>query len=150
MKSGLRSEVFEKLSRIAGAISSPEVMEWKKKGGKVIGYKPYPPRHLIPITDPRHEPGMQWCEDNEAPVLCHAGPVDHVITLAQKYPHAKFLIAHSGMDWGFAERVADAATGHELGYRLSDPVRLRPHHLAQDQPGLDRSDQFHHGAAHTL
>ena len=38
MKSGLRSEVFEKLSRIAGAISSPEVMEWKKKGGKVIGY----------------------------------------------------------------------------------------------------------------
>ena len=78
-------------------------------GGKVIGYKPYPPRQLIPITDPRHEPGLKWCEANAAPVLCHAGPVEHVVQLAPKYPHAKFLIAHSGMDWAFAEKVAEAA-----------------------------------------
>ncbi|MGE5531545.1 MAG: amidohydrolase family protein [Bacteroidota bacterium] len=81
-------------------------------GGKVIGYKPYPPRQLVPITDPRHELALQWCEDNEAPVLCHAGPVEHVVQLAPKYPHAKFLIAHSGMDWNFAEKVADAAKSY--------------------------------------
>lgn len=78
-------------------------------GGKVIGYKPYPPRQLIPITDPRHELALKWCDEHGAPVLCHAGPVEHVVELAPKYPNAKFLIAHSGMEWSFAEKVAEAA-----------------------------------------
>lgn len=78
-------------------------------GGKVIGYKPYPPRQAVPITDPKHARAMQWCEEHGAPVLCHCGPVEHVVELAPKYPNAKFLIAHSGMDWGFAEKVAAAA-----------------------------------------
>lgn len=82
-------------------------------GGKVIGYKPYPPRQLIPITDPRHERALQWCEEHRAPVLCHAGPVEHVVELAPKYPHARFLIAHSGMEWSFAEKVARAAAEYD-------------------------------------
>ena len=85
-------------------------------GGKVIGYKPYPPRQLIPITDPRHEPALRWCDEHRAPVLCHAGPVEHVVELAPKYPNARFLIAHSGMDWGFAEKVAAAARSYANVY----------------------------------
>ena len=81
-------------------------------GGKVIGYKPYPARQRIPITDPRHKPALQWCEEHAAPVLCHAGPVEHVVELAPKYPTAQFLIAHSGMEWGFAERAAQAAKSY--------------------------------------
>ena len=78
-------------------------------GGKVIGYKPYPPRQLVPITDPRHERALQWCEEHGAPVLMHAGPAEHAVELAPKYPHAKFLIAHSGSSWDLAEKAADAA-----------------------------------------
>lgn len=78
-------------------------------GGKVIGYKPYPPRQLVPITDPRHERALQWCEEHGAPILLHAGPPEHVVELAPKYPHARFIVAHSGSDWSLAEKVADAA-----------------------------------------
>ena len=78
-------------------------------GGKVIGYKPYPPRQQVPITDPRHERALQWCEEHGAPVLLHAGPPDHVVQLAPKYPRAKFIIAHAGSDWSLAEKTAEAA-----------------------------------------
>lgn len=78
-------------------------------GGKVIGYKPYPPRQMVPITDPRHERALQWCEEHAAPVLLHAGPAEHAAELAPKYPHAKFLIAHAGSSWDLAEKTADAA-----------------------------------------
>jgi len=38
MQSGLNSEVFDKFARIAGAINNSEVENWKKQGGKVMGY----------------------------------------------------------------------------------------------------------------
>ena len=38
MKSGLKSEIFEKFAAIAGNIMNPSVQKWKHKGGKVIGY----------------------------------------------------------------------------------------------------------------
>ncbi|MEN6642865.1 MAG: amidohydrolase family protein [Armatimonadia bacterium] len=78
-------------------------------GGKVVGYKPYPPRQLKPIIDPCHELALQWCEEHGAPVLLHAGPAEHVVELAPKYPNAKFIIAHAGSEWGLAERAAAAA-----------------------------------------
>lgn len=78
-------------------------------GGKVIGYKPYPPRQQVPVIDPRHERALQWCEEHGAPVLLHAGPPDHVTQLAEKYPHAQFLIAHAGSTWDLAEKAAEAA-----------------------------------------
>lgn len=78
-------------------------------GGRVIGYKPYPPRQQVPLTDPRHERALQWCEEHEAPVLMHAGPADHAMQLAEKYPRAKFIIAHAGSSWDLAEKAAEAA-----------------------------------------
>ncbi len=38
MKSGLKSEVFEKFTAVAGGIMNPSVEAWKKGGGKVMGY----------------------------------------------------------------------------------------------------------------
>ena len=48
MKSGLRSEVFEKFAAIAGVIMNPEVVNWKKSGSKVMGYTcSFVPEELI-------------------------------------------------------------------------------------------------------
>ena len=38
MKSGLKSEVFDKFAAIAGGIMNPSVQKWKDDGGKVMGY----------------------------------------------------------------------------------------------------------------
>jgi len=38
MKSGLKSEVFEKFAAAAGGIMNPSVAAWKQQGGKVMGY----------------------------------------------------------------------------------------------------------------
>jgi benzoyl-CoA reductase subunit C len=38
MKSGLKSKVFENFSKIAGSINNSEVDNWKKQGGRVLGY----------------------------------------------------------------------------------------------------------------
>ena len=37
MRSGLKSDIFEKFSALAGSISNSEVEGWKQQGGKVIG-----------------------------------------------------------------------------------------------------------------
>lgn len=38
MKSGLKSEVFEKFVKIAGGIINPSIENWRNNGGRVIGY----------------------------------------------------------------------------------------------------------------
>ena len=38
MRSGLKSDIFEKFAALAGSISNSEVEGWKQQGGKVIGY----------------------------------------------------------------------------------------------------------------
>jgi benzoyl-CoA reductase/2-hydroxyglutaryl-CoA dehydratase subunit BcrC/BadD/HgdB len=48
MKSGLNSEIFEKFAKIAGGIMNAEIEDWKKQGGRVIGYLcPVVPEELI-------------------------------------------------------------------------------------------------------
>lgn len=87
--------------------------------GRVVGYKPYPPRQARPLTDPVHKLPLSWCNDRGAPVLCHVGgggnrcvsPED-AAAVAPDYPNAKFLIAHTGSSWDIAERVAKAAKAH--------------------------------------
>ncbi len=38
MKNGINSRVYEKLFQIAGGIMSPAIEDWKKQGGRVMGY----------------------------------------------------------------------------------------------------------------
>ncbi len=38
MKSGLKSEVFEKFVKIAGGIMNPSVSDWRNNGGRIMGY----------------------------------------------------------------------------------------------------------------
>jgi predicted TIM-barrel fold metal-dependent hydrolase len=83
---------------------------------RVVGYKPYPPRHGVPLTDPVHELPLTWANERAAPVLCHCGPggarcvtPEDAVALAPKYPQAKFLLAHAGQSWDVAERIAAAA-----------------------------------------
>ncbi len=85
-------------------------------GGRVIGYKPYPPRQGVPITDPRHEKVLKWCDAHRAPILLHAGPPEQVMELAPRYPQAQFLIAHAGSSWDLAQKAAEAARRFENVY----------------------------------
>lgn len=87
--------------------------------GRVVGYKPYPPRQARALTDPVHRLPLNWCNERGAPVLCHVGaggnrcvsPED-AAAVAPEYPNARFLIAHTGSSWDIAERVAKAAKAH--------------------------------------
>jgi predicted TIM-barrel fold metal-dependent hydrolase len=81
-----------------------------------IGYKPYPAEHGVPLDDPAYEPIMQWLNENEAPLLGHGATdkmrgltPDVAMTLAERYPGAKFIIAHTGRSYTFAEAVIAAA-----------------------------------------
>ena len=48
MKSGLNSEIFDKFAKIAGGLMNTEIENWKKQGGKVMGYLcPVIPEELI-------------------------------------------------------------------------------------------------------
>ncbi len=77
---------------------------------KVVGFKPYPPQQGVPFNDPKWAPAMEWANENEKPVLCHAMKSDVAIELGNKYPRAKFLIAHSGSSWDMAEDVVKSTT----------------------------------------
>ncbi len=43
----------------------PEIMQREVervfRSGAMSGYKPYPPRHAVPILDRRHRPMLEWC-----------------------------------------------------------------------------------------
>lgn len=84
--------------------------------GRVVGYKPYPPRHQVPLTDARHRPMLEWADAKAAPVLCHGGlspgsavTPDQLDRLAPMYPRAQFLLAHAGSSWALAEALVPVA-----------------------------------------
>ncbi|GAH42534.1 unnamed protein product, partial [marine sediment metagenome] len=105
----------------------PEVMreEFERVfvSGKLRGYKPYPPKHAVPITDPRHRPMLEWCDRQGLPVLCHGWlsgeqyvtPED-LDQLAPAYLNARFLLAHTGGWWDFAEALVPVARKHPNVY----------------------------------
>ncbi|MGI5819242.1 MAG: amidohydrolase family protein [Armatimonadota bacterium] len=83
--------------------------------GRVIGYKPYPPRQQVPLTDVRHRPMLEWADRRGAPVLCHGGlspqtavTPDQLAYLAPMYPNAKFLLGHAGSSWALAEALVSS------------------------------------------
>ncbi|HCU36773.1 MAG TPA: hypothetical protein DGT21_15385 [Armatimonadetes bacterium] len=83
---------------------------------RVVGYKPYPSQQGIRIDAPEHELILRWADEQEKPVLCHgsmspAGGMspDMAKDLGKKYPNAKFLVAHTGSSWPFAQGIAAAA-----------------------------------------
>ena len=103
--------------------SYPEVMHEELErvfvSGKMRGYKPYPPRQRVPLTDPRHRPILEWCNQQGLPILCHSdvdpnyGIVpEHLDEIAPKYPNAKFLVAHAGKYWAMAEAAVALARKH--------------------------------------
>ncbi len=90
------------------------------RNGLMVGYKPYPPRQQVPLTDVRHRPMLEWADRNSAPVLCHGGlspqtsvTPDQLAWLAPMYPNAQFLLAHAGSSWGLAEALV--STGRRWG-----------------------------------
>ncbi len=89
------------------------------EGGLVYGFKPYPPRQQVALTDPRNEPMLRFCHDKQRPVLCHMGfnatgsvTPDQVDQLAAQYPGATFLMAHAGQSWPMAEATVKVARKH--------------------------------------
>jgi|LSQX01.2.fsa_nt_gb predicted TIM-barrel fold metal-dependent hydrolase len=89
------------------------------RSGRVVGYKPYPPRQMVPLTDIRHRPMLEWADRQGAPVLCHGGlspqgsvTPDQLAALAPMYPNAKFVLAHAGSSWALAEALIPAARRH--------------------------------------
>ncbi|HUS80836.1 MAG TPA: amidohydrolase family protein, partial [Armatimonadota bacterium] len=91
--------------------------------GRMVGFKPYPPRQQVPITDIRQRPMLEWADRAGAPVLCHGGlsgagsvtPAD-LDRVADLYPGAKFLLAHTGSSWALAEALVPVARAHRNVY----------------------------------
>lgn len=86
------------------------------RSGRMIGYKPYPPRQRVPLPDARHRPMLEWADRHGAPVLCHGGlsgdgavTPDHLAEVAPLYPNAKFLLGHAGSSWALAESLVPVA-----------------------------------------
>ena len=86
------------------------------EGELVTGFKPYPPRNQVALTDPRNEPMLQFCQAHQRHVLCHMGfnsprsvTPDQVDELAAKYPGVSFLCAHAGQTWAMAEALVPVA-----------------------------------------
>jgi len=91
--------------------------------GRLHGYKPYPPRHRVPILDLRHRPMLEWCDRQGLPVLCHGWmsgeqyvTPDDLDVLASMYPNASFLAAHAGGCWEFAEALVPVIRRHRNVY----------------------------------
>ncbi|MFW5869075.1 MAG: amidohydrolase family protein, partial [Armatimonadota bacterium] len=85
------------------------------RNDRMVGYKPYPPRQKVPLTDVRHRPMLEWADRRSAPVLCHGGlngatavTPDQLATLAPIYPNAKFLLGHAGSSWALAEELVSS------------------------------------------
>ncbi|MEA3401399.1 MAG: amidohydrolase family protein, partial [Armatimonadota bacterium] len=83
---------------------------------RVVGYKPYPSAHQVPLPDSRHRPMLEWADRHGAPVLCHGGlsaaravTPECLATVAPLYPNAKFLLAHTGSSWALAEALVPVA-----------------------------------------
>ncbi len=79
------------------------------------GLKPYYPRNALPLTDPRYEPWWQYADAHNLFALVHFDlqkTEAEVDELAERYPNVRFLCAHSGATFDFAEMVASLAERH--------------------------------------
>jgi predicted TIM-barrel fold metal-dependent hydrolase len=76
------------------------------------GMKPYW-TNRVSYADERYGPYWEFCNEHKLYGLLHvspeAGGIEAVSTLAERYPEATFLIAHSGGSWDFARQVAEVA-----------------------------------------
>ena len=86
--------------------------------GRVIGYKPAPFRQVVPLTAPVHTPVYEWAEALGKPVLCGDGPLRlaEVEQLAPRYPGIRFLNAHTGSSYAFAENTVAVARQYSNVY----------------------------------
>ena len=76
-----------------------------------LGVKPYP-RVGLKYDDPLWAPVWEFADARGLYALLHtggkAGDVSVVRKLAEAYPKADFLVAHSGGSWALARQVAEA------------------------------------------
>jgi len=80
-----------------------------------IGMKPYPKVGLA-YDDPLYAPCWQVADEHGLMVLAHiggkAGPAGTIGKLAEVYPHAQWVIAHSGGSFDMARKVAAVMADH--------------------------------------
>jgi predicted TIM-barrel fold metal-dependent hydrolase len=73
------------------------------------GLKPYYTNNLS-YADPRYKPYWDFCNQHGLYALLHvapaAGGLQAVKELAERYPEAIFIIAHTGQSWVFAREAA--------------------------------------------
>jgi hypothetical protein len=86
--------------------------------GRVIGYKPAPFRQGVPLNDPVHFPVYEWANARRAPVLCGDGPLRlaEIDQIADRFPHAVFINAHTGSNYDFAEKTVEVCRRHPNVY----------------------------------
>ncbi|HFE53690.1 MAG TPA: hypothetical protein ENK07_09605, partial [Bacteroidetes bacterium] len=83
------------------------------------GLKPYYPRNELPLTHPRYEPWWGCADAHSLFALVHFDlkkTEAEVDELATRYPNVRFLCAHSGATFEFAETVAALALRHPNVY----------------------------------
>jgi len=81
-----------------------------------VGFKFHPDHHRYPVTGPRYEPALRYADEHGLLILSHTWGESRfsapgmLAGLAEKYPHAAFLMGHSG--YGEFEKAIEAAREH--------------------------------------
>lgn len=78
-----------------------------------VGIKFWPDYHLVPVTSPKYAPALEYANEHDLLVMVHTwgeSPFDApglVGQIAQRYPKARFLMAHCGHgEWETAVSIA--------------------------------------------
>lgn len=81
-----------------------------------VGMKPYPPYQGYSLKGEECAKWLSYANDNHWLVLVHSGCADYseqVDAIADKYPNATFLLAHSGASFGVARANGAIAQKHD-------------------------------------
>lgn len=76
---------------------TPEFLDSYFSNHECVGFKLLPQYWEIPLDDPGYIPVWRYAEEHRLPVLIHTwGDAIALKTIVPTYPHAKFILGHSG------------------------------------------------------
>ncbi|MBR4673740.1 MAG: amidohydrolase family protein [Victivallales bacterium] len=79
--------------------------------GFFVGFKLLAAYWKIPYSDPSYTPVWEYAEKHHLPILMHtSSDVKDLMGIPEKYPHAKFILGHSGL----------SDTGRLQAYQLAE------------------------------
>jgi uncharacterized protein len=107
-----------------------DIASFEQHNDVYVGFKFLADYHRIAITDARYQPALDYAEQHQLLVLMHTWGFSeydgarHVREVAEKYPHAIFLLGHSIRNqWDEAVQIAHDCPNTYLELTSVDHVR---------------------------